>query len=105
MASEKIRNNKEFDHIPIIAMSADVVGVIKEKCFKVGMNEFILKPISAVSVFEAIIQWIKPSKRDIGTLKEKECILHDNSYSMLLHSFKIWIKWKLCIPVCLKLTN
>jgi CheY-like chemotaxis protein/HPt (histidine-containing phosphotransfer) domain-containing protein len=70
-ASEKIRKNKELDHIPIIAMTADVVGEIKEKCMKIGMNEFIPKPISTESVFEAIIQWIKPGKRDIATLKEK----------------------------------
>jgi CheY-like chemotaxis protein len=71
-ASKKIRENKELDHIPIIAMTADVVGEIKEKCLDIGMNEFIPKPISTESVFEAIIQWIKPGKREIAKLKEKK---------------------------------
>ena len=68
-ATEKLRNDSKFDNIPIIAMTADVLAEVKEQCLNIGMNEFITKPISPASVFEAIIKWTKPGKRDLSKLK------------------------------------
>ena len=80
-AAEKIRHKKEFDTIPIVAMTADVVAEVKERCMKIGMNEFITKPISPESVFESIIKWIKPGKRDLSQLKQKKV---DNSTESII---------------------
>lgn len=68
-ASEKLRNDSKFDNIPIVAMTADVLAEIKERCLNIGMNDFITKPISPESVFEAIIKWTKPGERDLSNLK------------------------------------
>lgn len=70
-AAIEIRKNKNLDHMPIIAMTADVFGGIKEKCHDAGMNDFISKPIDPSLVFEIIVQWIKPGERDISNIKTK----------------------------------
>jgi PAS domain S-box-containing protein len=71
-ATEILRKNKAFDEIPIIAMTADVVAEVKEWCLEAGMNEFITKPIIPENVFNAIIKWIKPGKRDLSLLKKRK---------------------------------
>ena len=70
-AAIEIRKNKRLDHMPIVAMTADVLGGVKEKCLAVGMNDFIAKPINPSLVFEMVVKWIKPGERDISNIKTK----------------------------------
>lgn len=44
-ATQRIRGIDKFVRLPIIAMTANVLPSDKEKCFAVGMNEHIGKPI------------------------------------------------------------
>ena len=46
-ATENLRLLKNALDIPIIAMTADAVTGVKERCITVGMNDYITKPISA----------------------------------------------------------
>jgi len=62
-ASYIIRDNN--NKTPIIAMTADVMGEVKEKCIDAGMNDFIAKPINPKHIIKALIKWIKPGKRKI----------------------------------------
>jgi PAS domain S-box-containing protein len=74
-ASIEIRKKKTHNNLPIIAMTADVLGGIKEKCTDAGMNDFIAKPINPKHIIDAIIKWIKPGKRDVpNTIPEKELL-------------------------------
>jgi CheY-like chemotaxis protein len=47
--------NKE---IPIIALTADVVNLSKNRCLAVGMNDFIGKPMTKEKLREVIKQWL-----------------------------------------------
>ena len=41
-------------HIPIIAMTADVVGETREECFQAGMDGYVSKPVRSGELLEAI---------------------------------------------------
>lgn len=57
-ATEEIRKLKQFDDLPIVAMTADAIFGIKEKCLEVGMNDYITKPIELDFLKNALIRWI-----------------------------------------------
>jgi len=59
-ATIEIRKRKEFDNLPIIAMTADAIVGVKEKCIEIGMQDFISKPIDPDYVFATLTNWIKP---------------------------------------------
>ncbi|MFC2154979.1 two-component regulator propeller domain-containing protein [Acidobacteriota bacterium] len=46
-----------FKEIPIIAMTAESMMGASEKCLKVGMNDYISKPIKREIVFEMVKKW------------------------------------------------
>jgi two-component system, sensor histidine kinase and response regulator len=69
-ATEEIRKLPEYNTIPIIAMSADAMAGIKEKCLEVGMVGYISKPVNPDEIVENLIQWIKPRENAIDKAKE-----------------------------------
>ena len=69
-ATIEIRKLAGYETLPIIAMSADAMTGIKEKCLEVGMMGYISKPINPDEVFETIVQWIKPRTDDTEGIKQ-----------------------------------
>ncbi|WP_020589211.1 PAS domain S-box protein [Desulfobacter curvatus] len=59
-ATRKIREDKRFKDIPIIAMTANVMAGDREKTIAAGMNDHIGKPIRVQELFKAMDKWIKP---------------------------------------------
>ena len=51
-ATREIRNTLKLD-VPVIALTADVIFA-KEKCFEVGMNDYISKPLNPNSLYNLI---------------------------------------------------
>jgi len=62
-ATERIRNIPDYNDLPILAMTADAMAGVREKCEIVGMNDFISKPIDTNELFDALIKWIKPGRK------------------------------------------
>ncbi len=58
MATQKIRKDEQFRHLPIIALSANAMLEDREKSFQHGMNEHIAKPISPNILFKTLDTWI-----------------------------------------------
>lgn len=54
----EIRQEKDLEDIPIIAMTADVMKGVEEKCKEVGMNDYISKPIDVEEVFLKLKKWL-----------------------------------------------
>ena len=59
-ATVKIR--EKDDSVPIIAMTADAIIGVSDKCFKIGMNDYISKPIDPLKMFETLSKWLKNLK-------------------------------------------
>lgn len=59
-ATQKIRQGElNGEHIPIIAMTADVSDSDKTYCLKIGMDDFLAKPISVASLKLKLDKWDK----------------------------------------------
>ncbi|NOY50086.1 MAG: response regulator [Chlorobi bacterium] len=62
-AAKTIRGNSDYLGVPIIAMTADIMEGVREKCLEFGMKGFVSKPINPAEVVKAIINWaVKPEK-------------------------------------------
>ena len=71
-ATAEIRKMKQFNELPIIAMTADAMAGVREKCIQIGMQDFVAKPINPDEVFGLIVKWVKPGKDySAGTPFEK----------------------------------
>jgi len=67
-ASRKIREQKQFRTLPIIAMTANAMKSDKEKVLAVGMNDHIAKPINPEVMLITMAKFIGPSN---PTIKKK----------------------------------
>ena len=56
-ASEIIRQKLKLD-VPIIALTASDAGEEKEKCYEVGMNDYLSKPFNKEQFLKTICTWI-----------------------------------------------
>ncbi|WP_348946053.1 response regulator [Chitinibacter sp. FCG-7] len=67
-ASQLIRQDHAYDHLPIIAMTAHAFADEKERCLKEGMNDHLSKPIDPERMFRVLQQWLKfsPSQHQPG---------------------------------------
>ncbi len=66
-ATRLIRENAQYDALPIIAMTAHAMSGDKEKCLAAGMNDYITKPIEVEQLFATLKKWVKPSNRELPT--------------------------------------
>jgi len=57
MTAEKIRQNPKYQHIPIIAVTANADNRTKNRILESGMNGYLLKPINANDLYAAINRW------------------------------------------------
>ncbi|WP_250657221.1 CHASE domain-containing protein [Alkalimarinus coralli] len=58
-ATERIRANPSFEHIPIIAMTANALNSDRVRCIEAGMNDHLPKPFEPEDVANAIIKWTR----------------------------------------------
>ena len=58
--TRNLRKLPECADLPVIAMTANVMSVDRQKCQQAGMNDFIGKPILPEILYSVLIKWIKP---------------------------------------------
>ena len=61
-AMHLIRELDEYKEKPIIALSANAVGGIREKFLNEGMSDFVAKPIELHTLISKVKQWLPPEK-------------------------------------------
>ena len=57
-ATRVIRQDLGKTDLPILAMTAHAVSEERDKCFRIGMNDHIAKPINRNTLFLALSNWI-----------------------------------------------
>ena len=63
-ASKMIRQNKKYDTLPIIAMTANAMERDKQQAIEHGMNDHVAKPIDKTQLFKSLFKHIEHKKRD-----------------------------------------
>ena len=58
-ATMQIRELAGYRQTPILAMTANAFAEDRERCFKAGMNDFIVKPINPVTIFACLLKWLE----------------------------------------------
>ena len=79
-ATRRIRANPTYTHLPIIAMTAHAIAEERQKCFDVGMNEHISKPIEVDVLFASLLKWLparEPSDVRMLTMPVAPIVSHD----------------------------
>lgn len=68
VATRIIRKKPGCGDLPIIAMTADAMTGVQEKCMEVGMNDYVAKPIDSRELFAALARWTryKPLEKAAG---------------------------------------
>ncbi len=61
-ATKEIRKNFDKDSLPIYALTANNVTKIKEECFKVGMNDFLTKPVHLNKIKKTIFKYLEKAR-------------------------------------------
>ncbi len=64
-ATQSIRKKIQAEDLPILAMTADVMQGIKEKCESIGMQGFVMKPIDLDELYGALVTWIPEKTEDL----------------------------------------
>jgi PAS domain S-box-containing protein len=60
-ATREIRKNPDFQHIPVIAMTANAMTDDREKVLEAGMCDHIAKPLDVGEMFTTMAKWIQPT--------------------------------------------
>jgi len=55
---KKIRQNREFANLPIIALTAKAMKQDKAKCIQAGANDYLAKPIDIDRLLSMIRVWL-----------------------------------------------
>ncbi|SCY26840.1 Signal transduction histidine kinase [Lachnospiraceae bacterium XBB2008] len=53
---------REYEDIPIIALTANAIGDARIKFLEAGLNDFIAKPIEVRNLLEKVRDWLPPEK-------------------------------------------
>jgi CheY-like chemotaxis protein len=61
------------NEIPVIAVTAYATKEDRDKCFAVGMNDFIAKPVKAPELVAAIEKWLNWSRKNKADKGDKLC--------------------------------
>ncbi|CAK0740307.1 two-component system, sensor histidine kinase and response regulator [Gammaproteobacteria bacterium] len=62
-ATRRIRRDKRFQDLPVIAMTASALASDQAECFESGMNDHLAKPILPEQFLEMLERWIVPRER------------------------------------------
>jgi two-component system sensor histidine kinase/response regulator len=59
-ATVALRRMERFQHLPVVAMTANAMTQDRLTCLEAGMNDFLVKPIEPDQVWDVLLKWIKP---------------------------------------------
>jgi signal transduction histidine kinase/CheY-like chemotaxis protein/HPt (histidine-containing phosphotransfer) domain-containing protein/HAMP domain-containing protein len=70
-ATQKIRADKRFDRVPILAMTAHATMEERQRCLDTGMSDHIAKPIDPTMMYETIERHVRDLERPVPDKPEE----------------------------------
>lgn len=58
-ATVKIRQVEEYNHIPVVAMTAHAMADVRQRCMDEGMQDFLPKPVQPNELFNMLARWLE----------------------------------------------
>ncbi|OQX08716.1 MAG: hypothetical protein BWK73_24625 [Thiothrix lacustris] len=59
-AVKLIRQQPQWLHVPIVAMTAHAISTERAKCIAAGMNDYLSKPIDPAGLVTMLAKWVNP---------------------------------------------
>ncbi|MEG3639336.1 response regulator [Magnetococcus sp. PR-3] len=85
-ATEEIRKQPRFQHLPVVALTAKAMPGDREKCLSHGASDYLAKPVETMDLLAVLIKWLEKPKEAIdpqimpdgsGTILPKVRILEE----------------------------
>ena len=78
-ATRKIRENPDWEALPVLAMTANTMSGDRERALSAGMNDYIPKPLNTREMFQILSHWIKPAQRSFSVDKPTKAKFSETS--------------------------
>ncbi len=70
-ATRHIRKLHDYNHLPIIAMTASAMENDRQDCLEAGMNDHVAKPINPVDLINTLLRWVKPIAKALEIMQDE----------------------------------
>lgn len=50
-------HTNSYDRLPVIALSANVMSVVADKCTAAGFSDYVTKPVDFISLSKAMVKY------------------------------------------------
>jgi signal transduction histidine kinase/DNA-binding response OmpR family regulator/HPt (histidine-containing phosphotransfer) domain-containing protein len=57
-ATRRLRQDKAFDAVPVVAMTAHALPDIRERCLAEGMQDYLTKPVEPERLYAVLARWL-----------------------------------------------
>lgn len=95
-ATKEIRKLEGENHIPIIAMTANVLNSDKEKCQDSGMDDYLSKPINISKLLTTISKYIKLEIKKTETVENAYDVNQSEYIESIINEMKIELEFTRC---------
>ncbi|WP_415397964.1 response regulator [Sulfurimonas sp. CS5] len=87
-ACKTIRQNPDYNHIPIIMVTADITDETLAKSFKAGANDYINKPVNITNLKVRIESQFMNIHKDALILNQNRLLAVNETVQMLAHQWR-----------------
>ena len=80
----RIREQADFQSLPVVAMTAHALQTEKEQCLDSGMNDHLAKPIDPQALFQVLAKWAPDERAPVALADLPETPLLDTAHGLRL---------------------